>query len=217
MGFGCISPALMRYVPDNRYQRFDNRLTPTPAHVHSCAGVLFTLFAGRHRALCEQQSSVPNGIRNRRRTGRNKRPFIIIYLFSVIFFPYATPKAAAKSAADTEVPAAASTNHYTLSGRKPVRNASTIHTRRGLSFLSARHEIHANRPSERPPPGRRAPDRVRNGRHSRRASAPPRRNVPTTPPGHKEQPCHRPPHRAGGRGMRKTAEQRSPPPNRTDT
>ena len=63
--------------PDNRYQRFDNRLTPTPAHVHSCAGVLFSRFAGRHRALCEQQSSVPNGIRNRRRTGRNKRPFHI--------------------------------------------------------------------------------------------------------------------------------------------
>ena len=127
--------------PDNRYQRFDNRLTPTPAHVHSCAGVLFSRFAGRHRALCEQQSSVPNGIRNRRRTGRNKRPFIIIYLFfSVIFFPYATPKAAAQSAADTEVPAAANTNHYTLSGRKPRQKPpSTIHTRRGLSFLSARH------------------------------------------------------------------------------
>lgn len=127
--------------PDNRYQRFDNRLTPTPAHVHSCAGVLFSRFAGRHRALCEQQSSVPNGIRNRRRTGRNKRPFIIIYLFfSVIFFSYATPKAAAQSAADTEVPAAANTNHYTLSGRKPRQKPpSTIHTRRGLSFLSARH------------------------------------------------------------------------------
>lgn len=131
--------------PDNRYQRFDDRLTPTPAHVHSCAGVLFSRFAGRHRALCEQQSSVPNGIRNRRRTGRNKRPFIIIYLF---FFGYILSIRHAKSrrpirrktAADTEVPAAANTNHYTLSGRKPRQKPpSTIHTRRGLSFLSARH------------------------------------------------------------------------------
>lgn len=127
--------------PDNRYQRFDNRLTPTPAHEWTCAGVLFSCFAGRHRALCEQQSSMPNGIRNRRRTGCNKRPFIIIYLlFRLYPVPYATPKNRRKTAADTKVPAAANTNHYTLSGRKPRQKPpSTIHTRRGLSFLSARH------------------------------------------------------------------------------
>ena len=70
---------------------------------------------------------------------------IIIYLF---FFGYILSIRHAKSrrpirrktAADTEVPAAANTNHYTLSGRKPRQKPpSTIHTRRGLSFLSARH------------------------------------------------------------------------------
>ena len=170
-------------------------------------------------------SKVPfqTGIRNRRRTGCNNRPFIIIYLlFRLYPVPYATPKAAAQSAAKPpQIPKyprrpTQTTTHYP--DASPVRNRHPLSIPDGDCRSSAPDtEIHANRPSERPPPGQRAPDRVRNGRHSRRASAPPRRNVPTTPPGHKERPTYRPPHRAGGRGMPETAEQRSPPPNRTDT
>ena len=164
-----------------------------------------------------------NGIRNRRRTGRDEEtfyyniPVFFGYLLSIRHAKSRRPRSASRH---QKLRAAANTNHYTLSGRKPRQKPpSTIHTRRGLSFLRRQtqrftrtvlqNDLHRD---EEP--------RIESGTegtpdvHQLRPAV----TFQRTLAGHKERPTYRPPHRAGGRGNAlKQPNNGTPPPNRTDT